>query len=75
MSLKLYRPVPGGLEPSPVEERDWRRRLRSPRWSAARLANPEAQEASPLGAVLLFGGLAAATFVLLVLGYATGFWG
>jgi hypothetical protein len=75
MSLKLYRPVPGGLEPSPVEDRDWRRRLRSPRWSAAPLANPEAQEASPLGAVLLFGGLAAVTFVLLVLGYATGFWG
>jgi hypothetical protein len=74
MSLKLYRPVKGGLEPSPVEEKDWRRQLRSPRWSPAKLANPEASEASPLGAVLIFGGLAAGTFVLLLLGYATGFW-
>ncbi len=74
VSLKLYRPVPGGLEPSPVEPKDWRRRLRSPRWAVARLANPEAREASPLGAVLLFGGLAGATFVLLLLGYLTGFW-
>jgi hypothetical protein len=74
MSLKLYRPVKGGMEPSPVENTDWRRRLRSPRWAAARLANPEAREATPLGAVLIFGGLAAATFVLLVLGYASGFW-
>lgn len=74
MSLKLYRPVKGGLEPSPVEEKDWRRRLRSPRWSAARLANPEGREASPLGAALIFGGLAAGTFALLVLGYLTGFW-
>ena len=74
MSLKLYRPVPGGLEPSPVEGKDWRRRLRSPRWAAARLANPEGREATPLTAILFFGGLAAATFVLLVLGYATGFW-
>ena len=74
MSLKLYRPVGDGLEPSPVEEKDWRRRLRSPRWKPARLANPDAQDPSPLGAALIFGGLAAATFVLLVLGYATGFW-
>ena len=74
MSLKLYRPVKDGMEPSPVEEKDWRRQLRSPRWSAARLANPDAREPSALGAVLIFGGLAAATFVLLVLGYATGFW-
>ncbi|MGH2407533.1 MAG: hypothetical protein ACRDF7_05560 [Candidatus Limnocylindrales bacterium] len=74
MSLKLYHPVPGGLEPRPPEGGDWRKRLRSPRWHVARLANPEAQDPSPALAVMFFGGLATATFVLLVLGYATGFW-
>lgn len=74
MSLKLYRPVPGGLEPSPEAEGNWRRRLRSRRWRAARLDNPEATEASPYGAVFLFGGLAIATFVVLVLGYGIGLW-
>jgi hypothetical protein len=74
VSLKLYRPVKGGQEPSPVEEKDWRRRLRSPRWAAAPLANPEAREPSALGAVLIFGGLAAATLAVLLLGYGTGFW-
>lgn len=75
MSLKLYRPVPGGLEPGSQEPGGWRERLRSSRWNAAPLANPEAQEATPLGVILVFGGLAVATFVILVLGYATGFWG
>lgn len=75
MSLKLYRPVTSGLEPSPVEEKSWRHRLRSSRWNAAPLENPEGREAGPLGAILLFGGLAALTFVLLVIGYGIGFWG
>jgi hypothetical protein len=75
VSLKLYRPAPGGLEPSPVEQKTWRGRLRSTRWNAAALANPEAREAGPGSAILLFGGLAILTFVLLVLGYASGFWG
>ena len=43
MTMKLYRPTPdGGLEPAPVEAKDHRRRLRSRRWDAAELANPEA---------------------------------
>jgi hypothetical protein len=74
MSLKLYRPVPGGLEPNPDADRNWRRRLRSRRWRAARLDNPEALEASPYGAVLLFGSLAVLTFVVLVFGYGIGLW-
>ena len=74
MSLKLYRPVEGGLEPRPVQPRDWRTRLRAARWSPARLANPEATLTSPLQGVLFFGGLAALTLILLLLGYLTGFW-
>ena len=75
MSLKLYRPSRGGLEPSPVENRNWRRRLRSQRWQAARLENPVGQETSPLLGVLFFLSLAFLTFVLLVAGYGTGVWG
>ena len=75
MSLKLYRPVPGGLRPSPVEQRNWRGRLRSRRWAPAPLENPERQPVRPLGGVLFFGALAVLTFVLLVFGYGTGFWG
>ncbi len=75
MSLKLYRRSPRGLEPSTVEQTNWRARLRSRRWRAAELRNPEGAPPSPLAAVALFGFLAAATFVLLVLGYGSGFWG
>ncbi|MBA2255107.1 MAG: hypothetical protein H0W07_08345 [Chloroflexi bacterium] len=75
MSLKLYRPVPGGLEPGPVEQKDWRGRLRSRRWRAAPLENPEGQPVGPLGGVLFFGALALLTLIVLLIGYGTGFWG
>lgn len=75
MSLKLYRPTPDGLEPGRQETSDWRESLRSRRWQPAELANPEAAATSPLMGVLFFLGLAALTFVLLLLGYGTGFWG
>jgi hypothetical protein len=75
VSLKLYRPTRGGLEPSPVEPKNWRRRLQSSRWRAAALENPVGVETSPLLGVLFFVGLAFLTFVLLVVGYGTGFWG
>lgn len=75
MSLKLYRPTPDGLEPASVETRNWRGRLRSRRWQPAELANPEARATTPLMGVLFFGGLAALTFVIVVLGYASRFWG
>jgi hypothetical protein len=76
MSLKLYRPTPDGqLEPNPVELRTWRSRLRSRRWNPAPLANPELKPTSARLGILFWVGLAALTFILLVLGYGTGFWG
>ncbi len=74
MSLKLYRRAPGGLKPAPVETRNWRRRLRSRRWQVAPLENPEGHAVGPLHGIVFFGGLAVLTFILLVLGYGTGFW-
>jgi hypothetical protein len=76
MTMKLYRPTPdGGLEPAPVEAKDYRRRLRSRRWGAAELANPEAAKTDPRIAVAFIVALAIGTFAVLVLGYASGFWG
>jgi hypothetical protein len=75
MTMKLYRPTPdGGLEPAPVEAKDHRRRLRSRRWDAAELANPEANMTDPRIAVAFIVGVAVLTFVVLVAGYAIGFW-
>jgi len=76
MTMKLYRPTTdGGLEPAPVEAKDYRRRLRSRRWKAAELANPEAQTTNPWIAVGFIAGLAALTFAVIVAGYAIGHWG
>lgn len=75
MSLKLYRPTPNGLEPSPVEQRTWRSRLVSRRWKPAALENPELAPTSSRMAVAFWVFLAVLTFVLLVIGYGTGFWG
>ena len=82
MSLQLHRPDgKGGLEPRPVAERDWRRQLQSSRWGGAlskgrlpELKNPEMNPTSRFMSVLFWLGLAALTFVLLVIGYGTGFW-
>ena len=82
MTLQLNRPDgKGGLEPDPVQEIDSRHQLRSPRWGAAlpgkrlpALKNPEMNPTSVVRSALLWGGLAFATFVLIVLGYGTGFW-
>ena len=81
MSLQLHRPDgEGGLEAGPAET-DWRAQLRSPRWGAGLrrkrlpdLKNPEMYPTSRFMSVLFWLGLAVATFVLLVLGYGTGFW-
>jgi hypothetical protein len=76
VTLKLYRPMPDGqMEPSPVEPKDYRRQLRSRRWRAAELANAEVSKTNPAIAVLFIVALLALTFVLLVAGYASGFWG
>ena len=82
MSLQLHRPDERGvLKPEPVAPPDYREQLRSPRWGAAlrhgrlpALKNPEMRPTSRLISVMFWLGLAAATFVLLVLGYGTGFW-
>jgi hypothetical protein len=75
MSLKLYRPTPDGLEPNPVELRTWRSRLRSRRWRPGELGNTELEPTSNRVAVLFWISLAALTFVLILVGYGTGFWG
>ena len=83
MSLQLHKPDgKGGLEPRAVAERDWRRQLLSSRWGAAlqkgrlpELKNPEMNPTSVGRSIAFWIGLAALTFVLLVAGYGTGFWG
>jgi hypothetical protein len=74
VSLKLYRPTPGGLEPAPVEQRTWRSRLRSRRWKPAQLANPEMQPTSSRLAVAFWLVLAALTFAIIFVGYGVGLW-
>jgi len=83
MTLKLHRPDgEGGLEPRPVPDENWRGQLRSPRWGSGleggrlpALKNPEMNPTSIVRSVLFWIGLGALTFVLLVVGYGTGFWG
>ena len=82
MSLQLNRPDgKGGLEPHQLPDRNWHAQLRSPRWGASlpggrlpRLKNPEMNPTASFMAVLFWASLAVATFILLVLGYGTGFW-
>lgn len=82
MSLQLHRPDGrGGLEPRAAPERDYRRQLRSPRWGVAlakgrlpALKNPEMNPTSVAKSVLFWVGLAAVTFLILVVGYGIGFW-
>jgi hypothetical protein len=83
MTLQLHRPDgEGGLEPRAVVEPDWREQLRSPRWGSALdagrlpdLKNPEMNPTSRFRSVLFWLSLGIVTFVLLVAGYGTGFWG
>jgi hypothetical protein len=83
MTLQLHRPDgEGGLEPRPVTDQDWQNQLESPRWGAGLrrkrlpdLNNPEMNPTSRLRSVLFWLSLGALTFVLLVVGYGTGFWG
>ena len=65
----LYRPnAEGGLEATP-DEGDYRDELRSRRWNAAPLENPEVEKTDPrivVGAIVL---LAVLTLVIIVIGY------
>ena len=48
MSLQLHRPDgEGGLEPRPVDRRDWRDQLRSPRWGSGAARRPPARAENP----------------------------
>ena len=83
MSLQLHRPDgEGGLEPRPAADRDWRAQLRSPRRGSSlrgdRLPenkNPEMNPTPGPMSVMFWLGLGALTFIVLVVGYGTGFWG
>lgn len=82
MSLQLHRPDGrGGLERRTVEDQNWRRQLRSARWGASlkgghlpELGNAEMNPTRTAVSVGFWLGLGALTFVLLLLGYGTGFW-
>ncbi len=82
MTLQLHKPDgDGGLEPRPAIDQDWRDQLQSARWGSGlrrkrlpALANPEMNPTSRFMSVLFWLGLGALTFVILVVGYGTGFW-
>jgi hypothetical protein len=82
MSLQLHRPDgEGGIAPRPVMDADWQDQLESPRWGSGLrrkrlpdLKNPEMDPTSRFVSVMFWVSLGALTFVLLVVGYGTGFW-
>jgi hypothetical protein len=75
MTLQLHRPDgQGGLEPHAEARKDWRDQLDSPRWNPAPLKNPEMNPTRTSAAVLFWLALGALTFVLLLVGYGSGFW-
>jgi len=72
----MYRPAAqGGLEPAPGAVADYRDQLRSQRWNAAPLENPEVEKTDPRIAVAAIVLFSAFTLVVLVAGYGSGFWG
>ena len=71
----MYRPTAeGGLEPAAPEAADYRDGLRSRRWNAAPLENPEVEKTDPRIAVAVIVALAVVTLVVLVIGYGIGVW-
>ena len=74
MTLQLHRPDgQGGIE-TVAPKKKWREDLRSPRWNVPALANPEMNPTSRARSVAFWFALAAATLVLLLVGYGSGFW-
>ena len=75
----MYRPAPeGGLEPAPSERTDYREGLRSRRWNAAPLENPEAEKTDPRIALLTTMpgvGVYTATVIVAEIGDVTRFTG
>ncbi len=75
MTLQLHRPDgDGGLEPQTETPKDWRDQLASPRWNASPLKNTEMNPTRTSMAVVFWLALGGLTFVLLLVGYGTGFW-
>jgi hypothetical protein len=75
MTLELNKPDgEGGMVPREDTPRDWRTQLRSERWHVANLGNPEMNPTRTGVAVLFWVALGALTFVLLLVGYGSGFW-
>ena len=82
MTLQHYRPDgKGGIEPRPATTEDYRGQLRSRRWGEAMpagrlpaLSNPEMNPTSTRRSVLTWLGLALLTFLIIVVGYGSGFW-
>jgi hypothetical protein len=71
----MYRPtVDGGLEPVTPGQADYRDGLRSRRWNAAPLENPEVEKTDPRIALAAVVGLALVTLVVLIIGYGVGVW-
>ena len=76
MTLKLHRLDERGaiVARAPEKNVDWRASLRSPRWNAAPMSNPEMNPTSRPVSALFWVVLAALTFGILVIGYSAGFW-
>ncbi len=71
----MYRPsAEGGLEAAPDQDIDYRDQLKSSRWDAAPLVNPEVEKSDPRIVVLGVVILSVITLGVLVLGYGSGFW-
>jgi hypothetical protein len=66
--------IEGGQNAGTPDETDYRSGLRSRRWDAAPLRNPEVEKTDPRIAVAFIALLSGITLVVLVLGYASGFW-
>jgi hypothetical protein len=66
--------APGSHSGGVRETGDYRDQLRSRRWDAAPLRNPEVEKTDPRIAVAAIVVLCAITLVILVAGYASGFW-
>jgi hypothetical protein len=83
MTLQLHRPDgKGGIERRTVADQNWRNQLRSRRWGRSRpggklpaLRNTEMNPTSSGVSLLFWLALGAVTFVVLVAGYGSGFWG
>ena len=55
-------------------DRDWRASLRNPRWNAAPIANPEMHPTRRPASIAFWIVLGATTFLILLVGYGSGFW-